>query len=170
MSTATNREPREELIVELLKNNWNAPDTFDLTPKISYGWFEEDQSKPQVTVPLPEEGPIDGGDTGYASMSGDGSGPSQQIGGESMVHLWARATDVTGATGSGQNPRRWLSYAREMVYSIIRDNANQPSNPSSGNQPVNYVSCGEALPAHDADRSPTVFHLVVPVMFGYGPT
>lgn len=171
MSTATGREPRERLVRDLLAGNWDPANTFGITPHITYGWFDEDKTKPQVTIREPDEGPVDGGETGYASMSGDGSGPSQSIGGDCQVHLWAREADVSGANASaGENPRNWLSFAREQVYDVIRSNASRPTNPSTGNDPVNYISPGNAVPAHDRDRVKTVYHLVVPVNFGYGPT
>lgn len=168
--TATGREPRERLVLDLMKT-WDATNTYGITPHIDYGHFDEDRSKPQVTVRQPEEGPVNGGQTGYASMSGDGSGPSQQIAGNCQVHLWAREADVTGANASaGQNPRNWLSYAVEEAHQILDDNASRPTNPSTGEQPVQYVSYGAAAPAHDTDRVKTVYHLVLPVNFGYGPT
>lgn len=170
-NTATGREPREKLVLDLLQDQWDSTKTYGITPSITYGWFNEDKSVPQVTVPQPEEGPVNGGQTGYASMSGDGSGPSQQIAGACIVHLWARSDDVSGANAAaGENPRNWLSYALEMLHKILDDNAVRPTNPSTGEQPVEYVSYGEPAPAHDTNRTPTVYHLVVPVNFGYGPT
>lgn len=171
MSTATGNEPRERLIRDLLADAWTPGNSFGITPHITFGWFDEDKSKPQITVRQPEEGPVDGGETGYSSMSGDGSGPSQTIGGDCQVHLWARTSDVeTANDAAGENPRNWLSYAKEEVYDIIRSNAVDPTNPSTGEEPVNFISPGETFPAHDDERTKTVYHLVIPVNFGYGPT
>lgn len=137
------REPREQLIVDLLTDEWNAANTHNLKPSILYD-REDEPPTPSVTVEQYTEGPLGGGSTGYDAMSATGSNPHQTRSGSVPVHLYATDNELGGAstdsakvymTGSGGT-----GGVVDEVQRIVQENANRPSNPSTGNTPVDLIS------------------------------
>lgn len=159
------REPRERLVLDLLQADWTAGNTFGLTPKLTFGWFNEDAGNAQVTVGQPEESPIDGGNTGYSHISADGT-PGQTVGGTIPVHVWSRTDDLGGA--STDNPRQYNERCCEEIKRIVGNHAASPTNPDTGNQPVDSLAYDGREPVPEPDRTPTVFHYKATVRYGYG--
>jgi len=161
------REPRERLVLELLKDDWGNGDVddFGITPKISFGWFEEDVDQPQVTVGQPEESPVDGGQTGYSHISADGD-PGQTVGGTIDVHVWSSTEDLDAQNASTSNPREFNERACEEVQRIVSANAASPTNPATGNDPVSSIAYDGRQPVPEPDRD-DVFHYVAIVQYGY---
>lgn len=165
------REPREDLVLELLKANWDATNTFGVTPKLTFGQFDDSQNTPQVTVDQPEESPVDGGQTGYSSMKADGSGPSKTMGGSLLIHAFATAAQLKAQNADTTNPRQYNERVLEEAERILDANAVNPTNPDTGAQPVNYLTFeGRGAPSVDDDRQPPVYHYPATAGYGYGPT
>lgn len=151
------KEPREQFVLQLLEGNWSASNTFDLVPSLLYASRDEPDS-PHVTFEQPDEGPIGGGATGFSHIHGDGTGPGQTIGGTVTVHafandsnLEANSTVTTGSaaeylTGNAQNDGTVEGGVVEEIYRIIDDNNDLPTNPTTGNQPVNLLWRGTFRP------------------------
>lgn len=159
------REAREDLVLELLKDAWNASNTFGVTPKISFGWFREDVPQPQVTVGQPEESPVDGGETGYSHISADGN-PGQTIGGTVDVHVWSTPDKLEAQGASTNNPRQYNERCCEEVQRIVGENASTPTNPSTGNEPVSSLAYDGRQPVPEPDHDDR-YHYIATVQYGY---
>ena len=157
------REAREKLVLALLQHDWTPANTFDLTPKITFGWFNEDYGA-QVTVGQPEESPVDGGQTGYSHIDPGGGGPGQTLDGTIEVHVWCHPDDLADA--STQNPREFTERCCEEIQRIATAHASTPTNPSTGAEPVSSLAYNgrEAVP--DPDR-PSLAHYRAEVRYGY---
>lgn len=165
----TTREAREDLVIELLKANWTPANTFDVTPKLSYGSYDGSLDTPQLTVGQPEESPVDGGQTGYSGMTADGN-PSKTMGGSLLVHAWATAQQLDAQSANTDNPRQYNERVLEEAERIIDNNAVDPTNPDTNAQPVNYLTFeGRNPPGVDDDRNPPVYHYPATIAYGYGP-
>lgn len=170
------REPREQFVLDLLDDGWPADTPFGVTPHISYGGYDSDKDTPQVTVGQPEEGPTGGGETGYDGIDGAGGQPHQTIVGLVPVDLWASINDLDSATTS--NPREYLTGsadrstgtvtggAIEELYDIVEANASRPTNPKTGNVPLDVISHGQAAPVPEPDTR-GLYHYLVPINFVY---
>lgn len=168
------RQPREELVLNLLQTGWDDSNTFGLTPSITYGWFDEDATNAQLTVGQPEESPVNGGQTGFSGITPDGSGPSQEFDGVVLCHAWTRNADLDAVPDSqsfGRHPRGYNAYVAEEVRRVIGNHESRPTDPRTGNEPVQYLSFGGSRPADEPDsgRTKPVWHLVIAVGYGYGP-
>ena len=157
-------ESPSTLVLDILQDGWTAGNTFGQTPDIHFGWFNEDSTVPQVTVGQPEESPVDGGTTGYNSITQDGS-PGQEVDGTVEVNVWARRGDMGSSTTT--NPRQYNYQATEEIQRLCEANANAPTNPDTGNQPVDHIAYLGRQPQPDTNRTPTVFRYIVPVGYGY---
>lgn len=150
------REPREELVRDLLREYWAPSNTYDLTPSIIFGWFDEkDEGQPYVTIGQPDEVPINGGDTGYSAIDPGGGSPHQTIDGVVQCHIWTGSDDLGGATTSHQ--RDYNSAATDEIKRIVKANANRPTNPQTGNQPVQEIAPGRSRQIEEPDKR-GVFH------------
>lgn len=159
------REAREKLVLALLQQDWTPANTFDATPDISFGWFEEDKDRPQVTVGQPSENPVDGGRTGYSHITADGT-PGQTIGGTLYVHVWSSSSRLSQANASTPNPREFNERACEEVQRIATAHAASPTNPSTGEQPVSSLAYAGREPVPEPDR-PEVQHYRAELRYGY---
>lgn len=159
------REPREKLVLALLQTDWTPANTFDATPHISFGWFEDGKDVPQVTVGQPEESPVDGGQTGYSHIR-VGSGPGQTIGGSIAVHVWSTTDRLDAVGASTKNPREFNERCCEEVQRIVGENASTPTNPSTGAEPVSSIAYDGREPVPEPDR-PGVEHYRAEVRYGY---
>jgi hypothetical protein len=106
-------------------------------PEISTGWWDDQTSRPQITVTNPSEGVLDGGSTGYTSGTGTG-GVGRIWTGYALVNAWVKDSDVRSrATQStidaGRASGKQVSYmlARNAA-SVITDYANGYYNPTTG--------------------------------------
>lgn len=173
------REPREQHVRDLLKDKWQNDHPFGLTPKISYGWFDADQGQPQVTIRQPDEGPVDGGRTGYSGIDPTGGGPTQTISGVVEVHVWARYSDLKSSSSATTDfPRKYITGEAdtstgtvsggvlEEIYRIVRNNPTA-ANPKTGNQPMRVIAAGDATKAPEPDEE-GLEHYVVPIRYVYG--
>lgn len=167
------RQPREWLLLNLLEQNWDATNTFGLTPDISFGNWNEAKAQPQVTIPQPDEGPIGGGDTGYDAFDSGGGIPHQTVDGVLDVDVWARDRDLGGASTdaaakycSGDKDGSTPGVVAE-IQRIVRANADRPTDPVTGNQPVQTIAPGGSRRVPEDDVGSEVVHFVVPVRFLY---
>lgn len=159
------REAREELIRELLVDNWNASNTSTVTPSIIFGWFDNKSSgQPYVTIRQEDEGSVNGGLTGYSKINPDGSGAEQTVSGTVECHIWTGRDDLDSANTNHQ--RVYNELAAEEIKRIVRANADRPSNPVSGNQPVQSIAPVDASPLPEPEKR-DVFHYVVEVAYWY---
>lgn len=167
------REPREQFVLQLLEGNWNSSNTFGLTPSLLYASSDE-PSTPHITVPQPDEGPIGGGATGYDGIDPSGGNPHQTIAGTITLHAFAQDGNLGSATtssaavyltGSAANDGTVSGGVVEEVYRIVRNNAVEPSNPTTGNTPVLTLASGQAAPGPTEDD--TRYHQVIPVSYVY---
>lgn len=165
------REPREQLVLDLLDDEWVASNTFGEVPTITYGWFEDPPQKPYINVLQPDEGPLGGGETGYDGITGGGT-PHQTINSIVDIHIFAATGELDGASTS--HPREYLTGSADRstgdvsggavaeVQRIIRDNAVKPTNPKTGNQPIQVQSPGTSRPVAEPDDI-GVFHYVTEI-------
>lgn len=161
------REARETLIKDLLQANWDSTETHDETPSITFGWFNEEKAKPQVTVSQAREGPERARNATLPvdAVTPDGSGDLHQtITGVVPVHCWADHRNMGAATTP--NPRQFTAAAVEEVRRVVNANQVGPTNPSTGNEPVAAIAPAEATPVPEPDH-PRRAHYQVNVAFVY---
>lgn len=156
------REEREKLVLDLLKSEWVESNTYGLTPTISFGWFDEDHTNPQVTIPQPDEGPINGGNTGYSGQDPSTGGLHQTKTGSIDINLWAEYRDLDGA--STDHPRQYLAAVEAEIERIIIENGFNPTNPDTNENPVWALAPGDSTPVPEPDKS-TLFHKVQTVNY-----
>lgn len=167
------REPREQLVVDLLTDKWTASNTFGLTPSIIYA-SQDEPSTPHITVEKYDQGPINGGATSYSFMDGSGGGPGQMISGTVTLHAFASDHQLSGATtssadvflnGSGQSGGTVNGGVTDEIRRIIKNNASQPTNPTTSNQPVDVIAPTDFTPGptDEPDRA----HYVGQVLYIY---
>ena len=160
-------EPPERLVLDILQVEWDNTNSYDLTPKISFGWFDESSGIPQVTISQPDESPSDGGNTGFSGISVDG--PTQRFTGTIEVNVWCRPSDLENA--NTVNPRQYNQAAAMEIQRIIGNNNDRPENPRTGNMPVNFLSYAGKTPVPEPDDTIKMLrHYNVVVSYGYGPT
>jgi len=166
------REPRDQLIVDLLTDSWVASNTFDLTPSIYYA-SRDDPDSPHVTVEPYDEGPTGGGEVPFSFMDGSGGGPGQTIVGNVTVHAYADSGELSGAstgspeaylTGAGQSGGTVDGGVTDEIRRIIKANITNPTNPLTGNQPVELLAPSDFSPGPTDEETQahyvgTVFYL-----------
>lgn len=159
------RELREQLVLDLLQNKWTKANTYDLTPKITFGWYDQkDDGTPLLAIQEAREGPAGGGRTGYDSMDPTGAGPEQTMTGTVDCHVFTHFDDLGSATTA--HPRPYNGSVTDEVARIARVNAVNPTNPNTGNEPVREISAGQAEPVPEPDEH-LLFHRKVPVAYLY---
>lgn len=116
-------DPEYEVFV-LLRDNWTG-DSTDIPPdRISDGWYDESEDGHQVTV-THYDSTVDG-ETGYTSVSGDGS-LQARVEGRVDVNVWVDYdTDEFNSMGEAKD-LRWK--AEYEVRRIIHQAANNDSTP-----------------------------------------
>lgn len=155
-----------KLLLDILQVEWEESNTFGLTPDITFGWFDDDKDIPQLTIGQPEESPTGGGETGFSGLGVDG--PTQRIVGTIDTDAWCRPGDLKQA--STRNPRQYNSAVADEVQRILEDYNDKPTNPRTGEQPVNFLSYGGRTPVPEPDDTlKMVRHYNVIVNYGYGP-
>ncbi len=160
----------EKLVLDILQEEWSSTLTYDLTPNITFGWFDEDKEIPQVTIRQPDEEPINGGETGFSGIYPADGSPTQRITGTIGVHIWCRPDDLDSATT--RNPRQYNQAVTNGIQEIIKDGyQDSPASPRTGETPVNYLSYGGKTPAPEPDDTIKMLrHYVVTLNYGYGPS
>jgi len=148
------REPRDQLVLDLLTDAWTASNTHVLTPSIVYS-KKEDPDTPQVVVDDYDEGPSGGGTTPFSFMDGSGGGPGETVVGTVPVHVFARDGHLSGATtdsasvyvvGAGQSGGTVDGGVTDEIRRIVKANITNPTNPSTDNQPVELIAPSEFSP------------------------
>lgn len=159
------RELREQLVLDLLQKKWTSSNTYGLTPNITFGWYDmKTDGTPLLTVAEAQEAPAGGGQTGYDSISGDGSGPEQTMAGTVDCHIWTHRDDLSSANTNGQ--RAYNGAVTEEVARICRENAVRPTNPQTNNQPIRVISPGQAQSVAEPDEH-ALYHRFIPVSYLY---
>lgn len=145
------RELREQLVLDLLQSEWSKANTEDLTPNITFGWYDQKtEGTPLLTVAQAREGPTGGGTTRYDVMTADGSGPEQTMTGTVDCDIWTHRDDLANASTNSQNV--YNGRAADEIARIIRANASEPTNPRTGNQPVTTVAPGDSFAVREEDK------------------
>lgn len=165
------RQPRDTLVRNLLREYWDPTVTFGVTPDISFGWYDDAKDQPQVCIRSSEEGPINGGQTGYSAINATGGSPNQSIDGVINTHVFVDFGHLNGASTDfprvlcvGDETNRGIN---GEIRSIIRDNASSPEDPYTGNRPVNVISPGEAIEVPPEDPGTEEVHFRVSIGYGY---
>jgi len=159
------RELREQLVLDLLQDKWTSGNTYSLTPNITFGSYDEKtRGTPLLAIDEAREGSAGGGLTGYDSIDASGGGPEQTRTGTVDCHVWTHLDDLGSATTA--HPREYNGGVTEEVRRIANDNATRPTNPRTGNQPVRYISPGEAESVPEPDEH-GLYHRVIPVNYAY---
>lgn len=164
------RQPREWLVLNLLESNWTSGNTFGLVPDISFGWWNDDKGQPQVLIQSPDEGPTGGGTTGYSAIDPSGGSPIQTVDGVISIHCFARSRDLGSA--STDHAAQYLDGDKdgsnhgvtEEITDIVQNNADQPTDPDTGNTPVRVLAPGQVRrgPTQE-DVGDRVVHRIVEV-------
>lgn len=173
------REPREQLVVDLLSDGTEgiqASNVFDLKPSVIYA-SQDGPDSPHITVEQPDEGPTGGGTTGFDGMDAGGGSPHQTIVGTVTVHAFADDQDLDAnatvttdraavyLTGSAAGDGTVSGGVIEEIYRIVRANAVRPQNPTTGNTPVELLSAGTFSPGPTDE--PTQMHYVGQLNYVY---
>lgn len=134
--------------VNLLKNNWNNGNTSIASdPTIHTGWFDQQSKKYQITVTNPDEVAIDGGDTGYSGIAGDGTSPYQTFSGTVLTNTWTwRDPD----DNTKPNPKKLGREFAEEIKRIIRANYDDATD-------LNVIAFMNANEIVETDKKPPVF-------------
>lgn len=160
------------LVRNLLVDEWDASNTFGLQPDISYGWYDDSKSVPQVLVRIPDEGPIGGGQTGFDAIDPTGGTPHQTVDGVLEVHCFADRDDIGDA--STRFPREYLSGDDSTegvigeIVRIIGANAQAPTDPTTGAQPVRLLAPLQSQEAPTEDAGAETAHIVQAVGYQFG--
>lgn len=165
------RQPRDTLVRNLLREYWNPSTTFDITPDISFGWYDDGKDQPQVCIRSTDEGPTDGGETGYSAINATGGPHNQSMSGAIPVHIFADVGKLDGASTQfprvlclGDETNRGLI---EEVKSIIREYGSSPVDPVTGNRPVNVIAPGPAVEAPSEKPGSEEVHFQLTIEYGY---
>lgn len=159
------RELREQLVRDLLRDKWTSGNTYSLTPNITFGGYDnKTDGTPLLAVDEAREGPSGGGQTGYDSIDASGGGPEQTKTGTVDCHVWTHLDDLGSA--DTDHPRPYNGAVTEEVARIAVANANNPTNPSTSNEPVRAIAPGEARSVPEPDES-GLYHRLIPVQYVY---
>lgn len=170
------REPREQLVLDLLDDEWDASNSFGVTPSITYGWFSDPPERPYANVMQPRATPVGGGTTGFDGIDSTGGEPVQTMSEIVDVHLFAARGELDGATTT--HPREYLTGSADRttgdvtagavgeIKRIVGNNGSKPTNPKTGNQPVASLSIQNARPVPEPD-DPGVFHQIIETKLTY---
>jgi hypothetical protein len=159
------RDARDKLVRDILRDGWASSNTYGLTPTIIFGWYDDKpDDQPALTLRRQTELPFDGGQTGYAAFDPSGAGAIQRRTGVVRCHIWVETGDLGSAPTDFPEP-----YAYEVVEEIKRiteANQDQPTNPDTGNQPVQGLAPGEDDVVPEPEKS-GVFHRFADVTYWY---
>jgi len=147
------REEREKLLLDLLRDNWNSSNTYGLTPDISFGWFDERKDQPQITIPQPDEGPINGGSTGYSGLNPTTGELHQDRTGTIDVNIWTEYSTLRDSSATSDNPRQYNAAVKEEMFRIVREHGFNPTNPQTSENPVWSLAPGSSNRVPEPDES-----------------
>lgn len=164
------REPREQLVLDLLDAEWDPSNSFGATPTITYGWYDDPPTRPYINVLQPQEDALGGGETGFDGMNTAQGKPTQTRAVVVPVHAFAVHDELDDASTS--HPREYLTGSADRgtgaitggvtgeVHRIVGENSVEPTNPKTGNQPVQSMSVRTSRPVPEPEER-GVFHYVI---------
>lgn len=160
------------VLKELLVDEWNAANVYDVTPKRNTGWRDSDLAGPQVTVSGDEESPLN--PTGFSGIEPDGSGPTATTRGTVALNTWT-TRPLTEATATGMDNPKGLSKALSSECKrIVRANLDPGQHAFNVGgltaEHYRYISWlgREFLPEEpDADEDPIVYRYRCEVRYEY---
>lgn len=116
----------EVIIKHCLRNQWGQTHVNGVTPRIHFGWLDQEYDEPEVTISEPNESPTNAGNTGYAGIDPTGGPPHVDTLGTVRVNSWCdrpRAENVTPAGESSHNPRQLVYLMGREIQRIVQQNA-----------------------------------------------
>lgn len=140
-------------IKDLIRDNWIAANTSNITPSIHTGWYDYDSKHPQITVTTPSETVIGGGTSGYSGMGSDGT-PSQMWDGYVMLDIW------TTREATAINPKQLIFEMRKEVARIVKANYEAITD-------LNYIAWKGGGEIVETDQSPVVFRWTGEIGYSY---
>ena len=158
-------DPPDDLS-KLIRAEWNPANTYDLAPACHTGWYDTNRGGQQITVTNPDESVINGGETGFTSLRGDGS-PSQLWGGEVYVNTWAGTReDCRGLhpDGGDLNPKALATALRDEATRIIDAHADGDLD---GENVFNTLAVARRRGLADTDGPATVFRWELRLLYTY---
>jgi hypothetical protein len=172
------RDQPEDVVLRLIDDNWTASDVYDVDVvanggdlAVTFGWFSR-ENLPEITVEQASGGPVRGGETGISGINPDNGDATRTSAGIVPVHAWATRSSLEAIDGaSTTNPRQFNAAVMQAIDDIVSANADNPTNPNTGNADLNYVGPGPwdpVSPETDGEKEP-VFHYRYEVNWGWGP-
>ena len=140
-------------IKNVIKNNWVAANTSDVTPAWSTGWYDTTKQSPQISFSDEEEATLSDGPTGVIGISSGGS-PSQYWLGSVAVNCWATRDD------SAINPKLLISQFRKEIKRIVRANFEAITD-------LDFITWMGGHEDTETDKKPVVYRYAGVVGYGY---
>jgi len=137
-------------IKDLLKNNWTAANTSNVTPDFSTGWWDDNNDLPQVTVTSDDEAPLGGGETGQTHLNSDND---QLLAGAVDVNVWANRDS------SSENPKKLTYEFKDEVRRIVQANKEAITG-------FNYIGWNGYLDRTDTNKTPVVYRKLCEIVYG----
>lgn len=145
-------DPKLE-IKNLLRDEWDTDNTsISSKPDFSTGWWDDNNSHPQVTVTSDDEAPLGGGDTGQTHLS-NASPTEQLLAGAVDVNVWANRDS------SDVNPKTLTYEFKEEVRRIVQSNREAISD-------FNYIGWNGFVDRTDTNVTPVVYRKLCEVVYG----
>lgn len=147
------------LVRDVLREQWDNSEL--VTPltddDIHTGWYDDGKGYPQVTVTNPEEGVLDGGDTGVTGINGSGDGYVQHRNGTVLVNCWAGSRADYDAEGEAQLQSEEMA---NVVDGIIFDNIHALSG-------VDSITVTNRTRLVDTDENPSEYRVQLELTFNW---
>lgn len=159
----TDREDPKVVVRNLLAAEWDASNTYGVTPDLRTGWRDSDLAAPQVTVGPDDENTLS--DTGFTGIAPDGSGPTADIRGTVQVNAWA-----TREVLDDVNPKSAVDAFTNEVRRIVRDHYLVAEHESVEAPNYRYISWigREFMPEPPQDpEAETMFRYMAEVRYEY---
>lgn len=127
-------KPRAKKVRDLLYSNWNPSNVAGYDPSLATSdsdfvalttnWERHGSHNPAITVTNFDGNAVDGGETGWTSVQGDGSGVNQTRSESGLVTLHVKDDSVDGVSYNGGNgAEALLKLLDDEVTRIIQANA-----------------------------------------------
>ena len=144
------------VIRDVLVDNWDVSATsITSAPVVHTGWYDRDGDMPCLTVTNSDEGPYQGGATGFTGLDGQTGKGMQRLSGYALVNCVAGTRDdCQGLTDGGGdiNPKMLRNELYEQASQILLDAS-----------PAEFYTLGpgDARDLVDTDEGPAVFRTEV---------
>jgi len=156
-------DPNDDL-VSFLQSNVNGGNisvSFTPSDDIGHANYEGANSYPQIAVVTNDPVIPGGGQTGYTSISSDGSGPNQATIATILVDCWGGPEDDDTYQRGSDHP---ADIAAELAEEVRRACHASATNPPSG---YDWLGARRRGDAHDTDRNPTHYREQVECLLRY---